>query len=390
MPTRQRERTGEPIVGEYFVKNGTTTLQGWTGRHTSTEICNDTVGQRNQDNGFLLEKYERKFQPMTGSRPGSSPVDKYVNYYPVAVQTVVAHINQPIPSVNSAAVKAIAGTNPSRSVVSVPRALYELKDLPGLVKQGGDLLRRFNSSRKSPKDVARYLSSLRAARDGAGIYLGNEFGVQPIISDVRKLLDFQSHVSKRKRELDRLYSKGGLKRRYTTYSGVSNVEDNAVTVDSILGTSIRCRTSGITTSKQWVTLKWRPDPGTIPRTDAQKLKLARAAVFGAQVGIGDVWDVMPWSWMIDWFGNVGDYLHAHDNTVPAKSSSVNVMTHRKTVYTYTRFGNEWCVGGGGVMSKESKERTPVTGIPLPEANQPVITDWRLSILGALAVTKGTR
>jgi hypothetical protein len=145
----------------------------------------------------------------------------------------------------------IAGTNPTRPDVLVPNFLFELKDMPMMLKDAGDLL----LGGLKPSIRKRNKKNLSASQ-----YLAYNFGWAPLISDVKKLFDFTENVKKRTSEWNRVYSSGGLKRRYklgteeadSTYVGDSYYHGNFTVSAHISRTS-------------WGTVRWRP---VQPRTGA--------------------------------------------------------------------------------------------------------------------------
>jgi len=96
--------------------------------------------------------------------------------------------------------------------------------------------------------------------------------------------------------------------------------------------------------------------------------------------------------MIDWFGNIGDYLQATDNTIGASSGVVNVMT---TTITNTEFTvlqdqtDSWILGGDGSCTLKTITRAQGSG-PTITATLPNLSARQLSILGALGIQRVPR
>lgn len=227
------------------------------------------------------------------------------------------------------------------------------------------------------------------------------YGIAPMISDIAGMMNFESHVQRRADELERLYSKGGLKRRVKLLNTVAKSAKSFVAVQSQVDT-VYARMQDVTTLEQWATVRWLPTSRpaqAFSKSDyaAQAkglvLGLRRTATgFSARndawSDLSDIWNLMPWSWMVDWFGNVGDYIDSNRNTVPAQSSRINVMTKTKTVRTYTRWSGSstWHTGGDASFSRESKSRTQASGSTVA-ASLPFLSGSQLSILGALSLQR---
>jgi len=99
-----------------------------------------------------------------------------------------------------------------------------------------------------------------------------------------------------------------------------------------------------------------------------------------------LWEAMPWSWLIDWGSNVGDYLKAHRNIVPAELQSVSLMEHSVTQahIPASVIGGDLWISQIDVM-KETKTRRKV--IVAPTAHFPFLTGNQLGILASLAITR---
>ena len=140
---------------------------------------------------------------------------------------------------------------------------------------------------------------------------------------------------------------------------------------------------------EWASVEWRPKdlPPTASRhpTDLEVLR----ATFGLDVTLATIWEALPWSWLIDYFTTMGDYLGAHRNTVPASYDRICVMQHQRTESVYTMnsstFGGTW---GGATEVYEFKRRTRHSNLLLPTAYLPMLGLGQLSILGSLAILKG--
>jgi hypothetical protein len=105
-----------------------------------------------------------------------------------------------------------------------------------------------------------------------------------------------------------------------------------------------------------------------------------------------LWDAIPWTWLIDYFANVGDFLEASNGLLRYDVRDMNVMVFQKLV---DRVTSSHSSGGtlffdGGDLVTISKQRS-ATPLPLPGlALRPLLTNKQKSILGALGTAKALR
>lgn len=226
----------------------------------------------------------------------------------------------------------------------------------------------------------------------ANQYLAGVFGWRPLISDLRKMMEFQSRVDKRVKELRHLYSSGGMKRTLrsgldsaTASFGARNV--NAVTASQA---TIRVNLSVLTKRECWATVRWTPTHVPRDLTDAKLQKEAFRLVYGLNIQPRYLWDAIPWSWLVDWFANIGDYVSSYSNVVPAVSSVPCIMRKTTTEALLSRGSDSasGVRGGNGSFLMETKERF-LQGAVL-SASLPFLSDRQMSILGALAVQRISR
>jgi hypothetical protein len=356
--------------------------------------CSDVGdGDFHTINPFTLVKEEwGSMEHLNGTLENATDQKIFTNWIPRAYSLPPNDLSiTGIPSDNSSVTTAAARSNPGRIQMHLPVAIAELRDIPHMIKQGGDLLRRFLSSNRSAAAVSSYLGGLASARDGAGIYLGYQFGIRPIISDVQKMLQFTQLVDRRVNELERLYSNGGLRRRVNVFTGT----DSSSAIDNIntdLAVVIQARKTLTTTVKKWATLHWKPTAlPTIVHGEALRRRawslVTGTSGDGHQI-ITEAWEALPWSWFIDWFDNVGNFLQAHSNAVPTAMDRCSIMYNTETICQWSRLpGNDVITGGNASFTRSRKNRISGSLSPLPVADIPFLNGGQLSILSALSVAR---
>jgi hypothetical protein len=366
---RVRQRTASPVLGFYAWPNGEVKdSSDWYSQ--SERIEDNPPGMWND---LYIDKCYSSPATVSGVMTELGP-NVVSNWCPLGFRS--PSDNNPIPSCpgsptnGEAAAELLAKTNPSRPDVSIPNFIYELREFPKLFKfEGDNLLSRFGGS-----------------------YLNGQFGWTPLISDMLKLVDFSDTVSNRVKELGFLHN-GGLRRKRQLFRG-SGKETGSVSLHSHqLG--LGADYSSSSTERVWGYVEWHPDKGDTPPHTADEMRaLARRAVLGLTVDLSVAWEAMPWSWLIDWSANIGDYLLAKRNIVNASPGPVYIMRERKGVTTYVPHGNRLYYGGGHptglgfpTVTRSRIQRSRTRSVPSINAQLPFLSGRQMSILGAIGVTR---
>lgn len=176
--------------------------------------------------------------------------------------------------------------------------------------------------------IPRLREAVRTARKFGSEVLNLQFGWGPVISDVRKAITMALSQEKALNQLKR--DNGKWVRRAGTISNTESVSGQSSGVDSgyPIFTSSHYYYGGSNPGRydyaltvrrrRWFEAQfryWIPDIGTYSG-DRRALR----ALWGLNVTPGLVWELTPWSWLIDWFSNIGDVidnvsLNAADNLV---------------------------------------------------------------------------
>lgn len=273
--------------------------------------------------------------------------------------------------------KALANLNPFRPKVDLPLLIWELQDLPRMLRDAGFLL-------------SGQIKRLMKANDPGSLYLAFQFGWAPLVSDLLKMFDFVDSIEQRKEYLLNLEKGHRVKR--TLASGTIA---EATLPDSTLsapGTGANVLTMGVrdrSTLKVWFTTNAKlVDP--LPKGTAFNT-MSRDIVMGMALQPERLWDFVPWTWLIDYFVNVGDYLEAWGTLSRLRVTRMNLMIERRR----TRFYNGRSTAPGisassGLLETSSKQRF-VYANPTPNISYtPFLTGGQVMILGALASTRTKR
>lgn len=271
-------------------------------------------------------------------------------------------------------------TNPSRPAVLYPVALFELRELPDMIRQAGRFLLH-------TKNWRSYIRKPSAGRDAATANLAFQFGWAPLIGDLTKMLTFQDQVEKRRREIDNLYSGRGLRRRIDLGSnGGSYGASGFISWGNYKNYATSWTV--MQTAQSWAVLKWKPtSKSSLPPSDGQ-LAGHLTGIHPSHV-LENIWEALPWSWLIDYFADIDKVLLAGNNYL-ATPAGGSVMTRSVSVATHKaepNFGADQISGGS--LHCVRHQRAPTAGISLI-ARVPQLGNGQLSILGSLSVLKARR
>jgi hypothetical protein len=255
-----------------------------------------------------------------------------------------------------------------------------------MVKQLGDVVKFAGNWTR--KDLFRIAG--QAPKITSEAYLAYEFGWKPLVSDLGKMLDFVASTDKRVLELNRLKSGKGLRRNITVWDDLAEGGAFIHYIGPLYSNGTRIWLHQETERRIWVSIVWRPTSPPDGSTDADTLSLARQLVWGLNVSPASLWEAMPWSWLIDWFGSFGDYLEANRNRVPVHGHDICWMQESKSRFVFdgfykNQYGASYTPSDG--YSTIERLRQVVPAYPVPSFHLPFLSGRQWSILSSLAVLK---
>lgn len=265
-------------------------------------------------------------------------------------------------------------TSPSLPHVSVGQSVYELKDLPSLVRTRG-------------------MSWLQAIAAG---HLSWRFALAPMIGDLKRLLSFRLAALRRFNYLKKLQTKKWVPKKVYIGQDV-RVVDGGSQIRQSNGALVTANKTIVYTKNEWVSTSWKLlNSVEFPETDLQTWHKANrlcAGVTSFEV-LQAVWELTPWSWLVDWYHPVSDLLATWNNAVPAVQSGCCYMRTSTSRTTYSNYSKPaWLeitgLESGDFQSVTRKERyvfTPTVAYLLPP-ELPILTGRQLSILLDLAILK---
>lgn len=272
------------------------------------------------------------------------------------------------PSGGALAAKLISSTDPSKPDVDIANFIGELKDLPKMIKSIGDSFLN--------KGVAHAFGHLN---------LSYKFGWAPFARDVVAMMQFQELAAKRFGVLQRLKDRGSSIRKMRLFEGYeeSSKSFSEGPFDYTSKSSAKCKIGGY--------VIWHATED-MPSTNEALQQLAMKQALGLSMRAEVAWNLIPWSWAIDWFANVGDFLGASRNRVGMAPGVANLTRKRVWDASCTGTQSAWTYPYfNGVVSPRTRmyrihERFAAPA-PAISAHLPVLT---LDQVGILASIKATR
>lgn len=287
---------------------------------------------------------------------------------------------------------AIARCSPTLPHASISQALGEIR------RDGIPAIPGLKAFEKGP----------RPGKKAGSEYLNVEFGIKPLLSDIRKVLTAE-------RKSDRIIAQyvkdsGKLVRRRYEFPATSStvVEDLGLYAPvSAFTTSMYAVPKGRVTRTTTIERRmWFSGAFTYHVNDADSIlgRLHRGSqianhLTGVGVNPGVLWDLTPWSWAVDWFSNTGDVMTnissmGTDGLVLVRGY---IMAETVTTVTYTNIGAQlWArVGKYPPMSltqswtetiRQRRRATPF-GFGLSVA---AFTPRQLAIVAALGLSRDGR
>jgi hypothetical protein len=236
-------------------------------------------------------------------------------------------------SITALGTKAIARCIPTNPIVDGSTFIGELKmGLPRLI--GKELFQ------SGGKDIRKYGSE----------YLNIEFGWKPIISDLRK---FGESIIRTEKAVNQLLRDSGknVRRQYTfpdivTYNETNLSAKQAWTPIGSVYPYCYYSTGGVTakmtykvTTRTWFSgcFTYFMDLGNTELSKISQNAAKARKLYGLELTPSTVWNLTPWSWLVDWEGTIGDSLH-----------------------TMSRFGNDQMVMRYGYIMQQKTAEVSVT------------------------------
>ena len=262
-------------------------------------------------------------------------------------------------------------------------ALYELKDLPGMLRQ------RFHGS--GLHEIGDY-------------YLAQKFGWDPLLRDVRDMVITQMTAQKRLNQL--LRDEGRPVRRsvkvYESSDTSSSGKISSVDGGTSPGLVSQFYRNGWTSTetevfdKVWANAQFRYWLPGGPRDIAWRREILRR-INGFRVTPKVIYNAIPWSWLIDWFSNAGSMLANIQSDIADRQAADYgyVMRYSGTILRRNSFvemledapGTKWFPVSLQCRCEASTKMRANIGPFHPALKENQLSGVQLAIMGALGLSR---
>lgn len=266
--------------------------------------------------------------------------------------------------------------------------LAEIRDLPRMLRDTNDALRKIWKAKRVP-----------TPKDLGGDYITYMFGWAPFVSDMKKFLDLYRNFDKRVADLRRL--NGQWIKRTGSVAGKEEQIGSVWTDPSgywfhplyhsgalIPGSY---GSSGVTmySERIWFSGRFRyylPPSDMIGKPSPDLMRRMAGLTLTPQV----VWELIPWSWFIDYFLHVEDLLANLDNGVVSECAAqyaylMNTSQVSSVQQSFASFKNGGSITGSASRISVTKTRVPAS--PFGFGLSGDLTPGQLGILAGLGLAR---
>lgn len=384
---RERPKQGHMISGGFSLPKGTIVLKRW---YAPTASIEDVVGNPYGDNPLTIVKQWLNSSGVNGKGTSQSyEMHSVPTQFELTSTYWGSHANIPSSAFRDAT-QAIMEAHPGDPSISYPNMLYELKDLPSMFEHAFDRAQRLRR-RLDKHGIPHRRPNIEAfARRRGEDWLNYVFGWKPLISDLLDVWGISDEVIKRQKQLEKAAKSDYITTRVKlgTFVNSSDTSGNIYlkTDDQI---SVRATIHRVTTAEQWAVAKWSvlhaPYGGVLEPTYANALRMATGvnSIIPTQV-----WDALPWSWLVDWCVNFRAYQSMNwINGFKFKSATVMRTTISESTPQNVSTTNGYTYSGsGGVITKTRVPFAPT--FIRTDLGRLIMSPGKLGILASLKVTRG--
>lgn len=316
------------------------------------------------------------------------------------------------------AISMYRGVNPNFRNYTLFRNIIELRDLPRGITQLRDSMRHLSQlesvlfSRDVPqKTVAAVRSLTTSLKDVPKEYLSYHFGWKQTYNDIVDLLVKPARITK---QVNFLLSRSGkptsVRSRRTFESGATGYPGFSYD----LFTGLENQISKITSASRTITLDMVANfTLDFPKADIPDFRRKKFnEKLGLYPSITDLYNLIPWTWLFDWFTGFGNYLELIEEVHKDRSTinwgfltgktdlrlTTNLITELVTSYTGRHGGVSY-----SYQSKSRKSHSSVLELHLHSrrniasltdvktyADVKTLSPYQQSILGALLASRTKR
>lgn len=302
--------------------------------------------------------------------------------------------------------KGWARARPGNQSANAFQFIYELHKLPTAPLLGSPRDRILAGGLKGLP--GRLLSRAASFRGLGSEYLNIVFGWAPFVRDLQEMYTLMGEIDQKIAKLRR--NNGRNNKRERTLVDSLTVTSSQTTNNGpfaylyptpvVIGGGSTTKTVTTTVSERiWFEGNFRyyvPNIGT-----QQWEKRAKRYLFGGGITPVNVWKVLPWSWLIDWFSNASDlFSNLSQNSVDNEVATYAYVMRTYRIKTVTTVRTSWGARSGSPgtypagdatasLTEETETKSRVVATPYGFGLTPSeLTPYRAAILAALGMSQG--
>lgn len=252
---------------------------------------------------------------------------------------------------NGIASRAISAMNPIKSHASVLTTLLELAkgDVPGILKN----LRTHYDGIMDLKQVTAK-GSLDAANTIGGTPLETVFGWVPIAQDIKAAIQVLTTLDSLLFPPDNTRRKFNtvVHERYGTYAGSAQLQNGSLMtpIGGLSDIGLNSKTSSyisyagtaptVYTARETIDVRVtaRFNTSLVPSAQSNGYLDKLHVLLGLDLTPQVIWDLLPWSWLVDWFANIGSVV---ENLGNIHMSNV-ILNYAYATFRREAVSGAWC------------------------------------------------
>lgn len=384
MTTRTRNRSVFGPTGVALFNGSVTSRKAPV---TIYQVTTDVVGNYGKENPF--DSYSGSITS-PGLVSGKSGFTEFRNYPVTFASNGYSPPLPPLPGESFGDVsKAIAGSHPGSPPVSIPNFLFELRDVPRMVSHA---ISKAQALEKAAGDatgkshfaaVARYMNDPKKPAED---WLNYHFGWAPLVGDLFALSNISKYLEQRLKWVNSpRASRITRKRELGSFSSTSTIQGGAY--DANTGTTANF--VEYNKSRRWVVSHWKQDQ--VAASALLENHFTKALVgAGFDAPISSVWNAIPFTWLTDWFVDIGSLIEIRENRSGIHFLDASMMTLRERTLTVHPLPKSGFKFTGMVCQAEHKVRVPVAPSAPSVGGTNILQPQHLATLASLKVTRGAR
>lgn len=343
-----------------------------------TEYCEDLVHPYPyvaEGPLYLRELLHKPSRVNGGLRCGLDPSQRAAAYCYKSYPVIGNNIHLPSSGVNwnRLEIAALSNVQDSAPIVDLPLGIAELKDFPRLLKS-----------------VAQQGKRLAASPEG---FLTWQWALRPMLNDLVSAVRLQKAIAQRVKDHTRKHRTKRASGRLPTEVYLD--DPGSLTFNQSIGGSKTCwgdYSVELSKAECWFTARIEPLI-ELDELLAQSVSYRHSYGFGRD-GVNAAYNLMPWSWLIDYFSTLGSLIELRHNQMPYEVKSVCLMARSEILRKVTVMG--FANGTTEMLDKSTKgslrvveKRRKVVYNPIGRlVVDPILSQQQLLNLAALGAVFG--